>query len=134
VFYPLYMHRRAAWGAPRRLALAIAATGFFVASGFYRPLFVDVPRARVSCKAAGAVLGDGMACTIEHVSGTSPLYVCWDVVLTCSNGPGGSGRACDSVEPRKSTPVSIPFSALTGADGCRTLKKIDIEGVVVTVE
>jgi len=134
VFYPLYMHRRAAWGAPRKLALAIGVTAFFVASPFCRPFLVAPSRAYVRCKSAGQVLGDGLTCTIEHQSGASSLRACWDVVLTCANGPGGTAHACGDVAPKETTTVSLPFSSLTGATGCDKLTKIELEGLVVTEE
>jgi hypothetical protein len=53
VFFPLYIHRRAAWGAPRRLPFAIIAVGVFIGGAFYRPLVVGPARAYVRCKPAG---------------------------------------------------------------------------------
>lgn len=134
VFFPLYIHRRAAWGAPQRLPFAIIGVGVFLAGAFYQPLVVGPARAYVRCKPAGKTLGDGFDCSIEHQNGSRPVHVCWDVVLTCANGPGGSGHACGDVAPKQTSSVPVPFASLTGATGCDKLTKIGVENLKLTSE
>ncbi len=121
VFFPLYMHRRAAWGAPKRLGLAIVATVLFLGGAFARPaLSLARPdRATVRCEARGKLLADGLACTIKSESGANDLSVCWDVDLVCEGGPsGGSAHACGKVKAEGSTVVDVPLERFTLGPAC----------------
>jgi hypothetical protein len=134
VFYPLYMHRRVAWGAPRRLGLALVATAIFLAGAFARPLFLGQTRAYVLCQATGAHIRDGFTCTIEHRNGSRPANVCWDLVLTCANGPAGSGHACGRVEPKQTSTVAMPYASFPAASDCDKLTKMQVDGLSLTDE
>lgn len=121
VFYPLYMHRRAAWGAPRRLGLALFATVAFLGGAFARPALsiVRPDRATVRCEARGKTLGEGVACTVKSESSSNDLQVCWDVDLVCEGGPSaGTAHDCGRVEPKSQTVVDIPFSRFTLGPDC----------------
>jgi hypothetical protein len=132
IFYPLYMHRRAAWGAPKRLPFALVAAGLYLAGAFYQPLTRTPTRVYVKCAAAGARMNAGFDCSLEHTAGQRGGEACWDLVLTCANGPGGSAHACGRVAPGETAHVTIPYSSLQGASGCDKLTKIAVENAAVT--
>jgi hypothetical protein len=134
VFYPVYMNARAKWGAPRRLLLAILVAAFFVASGVIRPLFAEQTRVAVLCKPTGKHLADGFDCSLKHTAGDTAAGACWDLVLTCGNGPGGSAHQCGHVAAKQTTDIRIEFASFTGAQACDRLDKAEVKGMVVTVE
>jgi hypothetical protein len=134
VVYPVYMYRRSRWGAPNRLLFAIVAVLLFLAGAVARPLMRTPTRALVRCKAAGKLVGDGFDCSVEHKAGDDGAQVCWDLVLTCANGPGGSTHACGHATPRETTHVPVAYSDLQGAGSCDELTKIGVENVTMTAE
>jgi hypothetical protein len=130
VGFPFYMRRRALWGPPNRLPHAIVAVVVLTAVPFVRPL-LHADRAVVHCVPVGNTVAEGLDCTLEHTQGNSPLYMCWDVFLTCANGPGGSAHACGTVSPRASSHVEVPASGFVGAQGCDRPTKVEVRNEVV---
>jgi hypothetical protein len=131
VFYPVYMHERARWGAPRRLALAIGATLFFTGTGIYRVVLAGDTRVQVSCKPSGQKLADGFECSAVHVKGTATVETCWDLALTCASGPGGGAHQCARVVHGQTTTVRIAYASLSGQARCDKLTQIDVNGLEV---
>jgi hypothetical protein len=87
----------------------------------------------VECKSAGATLADGMACTIEHQQGDSPVHACWDMNITCQNGTAGKAHGCGDVQPMAKSSVVMPFSAFGGSlDKCDTVSGSNVDGVTLT--
>jgi hypothetical protein len=127
--FPVYMRRRALWGPPSRLAFAIVAVVLFGGLPFVRP-FVLRDRASVRCAWVGTTVDEGLDCTLEHTQGFSPLHACWDVVLTCANGPGESAHACGAVSPGAFSHVAVRGSDFAGAQGCDRFTKVEIKNVV----
>jgi hypothetical protein len=84
------------------------------------PHLTASPSAYVECRGAGITMSDGMACTVEHRSGSERANVCWDVVMECSNGTRGTARGCGEVLPGGKVSVAVPFAAFGN-----TLKKCD---------
>ena len=133
VFFPLYVHRRAAWGGRRLVGFVIPSVVLFFTAPYVRDVFVrEAARAEVSCRPAGALLGAGLVCSVKHVAGADSVEVAWDVLLTCDNGPGVSAHARATVAPHESTEIAIPFSQLTGAKGCDRPTNLELPNVVVT--
>lgn len=136
VFYPLYMHRRAAWGAPRRLGLALFATAAFLAGALARPAWsmLRPPRATVLCQPVGQTLGEGVRCTLRSESASDDLKVCWDVDVQCGPQSIGSAKRCGRVKPDQPTEVVIPLEELyTGLDSCATPVRIQPSNVRVDI-
>lgn len=135
VFYPLYMHRRAAWGAPRRLALALFATAAFLCGALARPAITILrpPRATVLCKPRGKTMGDGVTCTLRSESAPGDLKVCGDVELLCPGAPAaGSASDCGRVKPDEPAEVVIPFERFSSGPVCE--KPVSVQASNVRVD
>ena len=133
VYFPLYVRRRSLWGAPNRLPYAVLVVVLFLVGSFYRPFAIQ-DRAKVRCAFAGKTLGEGFDCAIERTAGPHSIEACWDLVLTCANGPGGTGHACGTAPAGGSAQVAIPYSALTGAQGCDRITNTELQNLIVRVE
>jgi hypothetical protein len=133
ICFPLYVRRRALWGPPNRLPFAVVSVMLFLVGCFYHP-FALQERASVRCVYAGKTLAAGLDCTIEKTEGRSPVEVCWDLFITCANGPGGSGHACGSVSSGTPSHVAMPYASLVGAHGCDRVTGTELANVVVRVE
>jgi hypothetical protein len=132
VFFPLYVRRRTSWGARPLLGYVLVAVIFFIGAQFARPLLgADRVRAYVSCSAAGETLRSGLKCSVKHTAGLYSAEVCWDVFLTCANGPGGTGHGCAVVAPGRTAEVAIPYSELAGVQGCDRVTKAELQNIVV---
>jgi hypothetical protein len=91
------------------------------------------PEAYVECRSAGPLLSSGMACTIEHRSGTRGLHACWTMTVTCANGTTGRGDGCGDVEPRGKSSTTMPFSAFHGSlDRCDQASGASVGSVALT--
>jgi hypothetical protein len=130
IFFPLYVRRRALWGPPNRQPFAVLAVVLIIAGTFFRP-FAIKDRASVRCVYAGKTLSAGLDCTIEKTEGPMPVEVCWDLAITCANGPGGNGHACGTVSPGVATHVAMPYASLVGAQGCDRVTGTELANVVV---
>lgn len=130
VCFPMYVRRRALWGPPNRLPFALIAVVLIVVSAFYRPFAIQ-DRVSVSCVYAGKTLSAGLDCTIEKTEGPKPVEVCWDLSITCANGPGGTGHACGNVSPGVVTHVAMPYASLSGAQGCDRVTHTDLANIIV---
>jgi hypothetical protein len=133
-FFPAYVRRRALWGPPNRLPFAILAVMTSLVGSFFHP-FAIRDRAQVRCSFAGKTLGEGYDCAVEKTEGSNRVEVCWDLFVTCTNGPGGTGHACGSVSPAATTHVAMPYSSLVGARGCADkVTGAELTNVVVRAE
>lgn len=133
IFFPLYVRRRALWGPPNRLPFAVLSVMLFFVGCFFHP-FAIRDRASVRCVFAGKTLAAGLDCTIEKTEGPRPVEVCWDLVITCANGPGGNGHACGSVSPGAASQIAMPYASLVGARGCDRVTHTELVNIVVRAE
>lgn len=133
ICFPLYVRRRALWGPPNRLPFAVLSVILALVACFAHP-FAIRDRATVRCVYAGKTLDAGLDCTLEKTEGPEPVEVCWDLSMTCANGPGGSGHACGRVSPGVPTHVAMPYASLAGMRGCDRITGTQIANVVVRVE
>lgn len=130
VFYPVYMHRRAAWGAPNRVAFAIGAMVLYFVGAFFHPFTAD-DRALVRCKPIGTTLAEGYDCTIERTSGSHAVDVCWDLALVCPERTAlahGCGRAAAG----ESVHVNVSDASLNRLP-CLKLNTVELRNITVAL-
>lgn len=132
VFYPVYMRRRARWGAPNRLPFALLAVGLYILGIFYHPL-AEPDRVLVRCVPTGAKLGEGFSCTVERPSGRRSVKACWDLVLVCAT-TSATAHVCQHAPPHAPTPVEVPFSAFDNGNACVKHQKTEVHAVVVEAD
>jgi hypothetical protein len=130
VFYPLYIHRRASFGAPKRLALALVSMLIYGGSGLFHPLIAD-DRALVTCVPTPAL--DGYTCTAKRESGDHAVNVCFDVVLTCEADMTIRTHECVYAPPRTSPSISVPLSSFPSIEECKKPSAVKLDRLVVTV-
>ena len=131
VVYPLYMHRRASWGRPKLLLFSFGSMLIFFTGFFVHP-FAPQERAIVRCKPAGKTLGEGYTCSIERTEGNKTLSASFDIVADCGTVTG-TAHAAAMAPPHKQTDVRVPFTAFDHLEGCKTLQKTEVKGLVLTI-
>jgi hypothetical protein len=136
VFYPLYMHRRRAWGGKNRLLLALGAVVVFMGAGFVRPLaeylFAEPNQAHVKCVASGKTLGEGYDCTVTRPSGKRTVRVCWDLQLVCSDVTA-HGHACETAGPGATVTTHLPYEYFGfGPGDCTKLTSAAVTNLEIT--
>jgi hypothetical protein len=140
IVFPIYMRRRAYWGAPNRLGLAILTVILFLVSCFFHPFAIQ-DRATVRCDFAGKTLDEGFDCTLEKTSGSNSVEICWDLTVSCDNGAKVTGEACGRVlgdpseysiySPRH---VPMPYATLGHQGPCDKVASSQISNINVRVE
>lgn len=127
IAYPLYMHRRSAWGRPKRLALSLVAVTLLLA-GFFVPAFIFQNYAQVNCAPTGTTLGDGYDCSITRPQGHDTVKVCWDLVIDCSASRGLS-QTCEEAPPSKISRVHVPFTSFAFNQACEQVDHAEVQNV-----
>lgn len=75
---------------------------------------------------------DRFVCAVQHVQGTVPLMVCWQILVECANGVRVTGEACQVVQPGGTASRSIPGTSLRNMGRCDNAVATSIAQIVVT--
>jgi len=99
VVFPLYMHRRARWGAPSRLPHALVSMAIYLFGNLYPGMAHEPAKVRIACTPSGPHRADGADCSAVQESGNDATSTCFDVILTCADQEAWREHACLTTSP-----------------------------------
>lgn len=109
------------------LAAAIAAAALTLAACVR---FVDADAARVDCGTPGP---HGVDCKIKRTAGSSGFEACWALVISCQNGGGMTGSACQKVSAAEDEgSKNMPVAGFSNQNTCDVPTAGKVERLKVT--
>ncbi|HTJ85359.1 MAG TPA: hypothetical protein VL400_26760 [Polyangiaceae bacterium] len=100
IAFPLYMHRRARWGAPWRLPHALLSLAIYLGGSLFPMGAADRAKVRVACVPTSARHADGADCVGTQESGSRPTTTCFDVTLSCDDAEVWREHRCVDATPQ----------------------------------